>query len=251
MKKRKQSGFTLVELMIAIAVIAIIAGIALPGFLSSRMSANESAAISTLKSIASAQAQVQVTNAIDTDGDGAGEFGYLGELSGLVPARVSVGGAPAVGTPGIDELDPTIVSAGLGNVQPDALGNGVVTRSGYVFKLFLPGTPVGGVIPGVPEAGTGGGEAGTLPDPNTSELLWSCYAWPVDASRTGSRVFFLNQESELLFFSNNDTSYTGLVTPGTIPSYDAAYVAGAGGMGSNLAQGGAVSNDGNMWVQVQ
>jgi prepilin-type N-terminal cleavage/methylation domain-containing protein len=52
---KKKQGFTLIELMIVVAIIAIIAAIAIPNLLRSRMNANESAAIKTLKTILDAQ----------------------------------------------------------------------------------------------------------------------------------------------------------------------------------------------------
>ena len=142
-RRTKQSGFTLIELMIVVAIIAIIAAIAIPRLMSARLSANEAAAISTLRSVTSAQAQLQSSAAIDTDADGAGEYGYFGELSGVDPLRVSNGGVPAAGVAGTDELTPSILSIQFGNVV-----GSIVTRQGYMFQMWLPNATAAGLVPG-------------------------------------------------------------------------------------------------------
>jgi prepilin-type N-terminal cleavage/methylation domain-containing protein len=53
--KRKQFGFSLIELLIVVAIILVIAAIAIPNFLASRMAANESGAAQEVRAITTAE----------------------------------------------------------------------------------------------------------------------------------------------------------------------------------------------------
>ncbi|HKX45218.1 MAG TPA: prepilin-type N-terminal cleavage/methylation domain-containing protein [Planctomycetota bacterium] len=240
--KRKNAGFTLIELMIVVAIIAIIASVAIPRLLSARLAANESAAISTLRSISSAQAQLQSSGAIDSDNDGGGEYGFFGELSGADFLRESNGAVPPAPQLSADLLDPAMLSAAFGNVAAS-----VVTRSGYVFQMWLPGPAVGALVPGVAEAAGGG--MGAVTGPDNCEILWACYAWPLDANRTGNRVFMINQDGDIFSYNNRGAAvYDGV---GAGPGFDAAYLV-AGDMGSAIANAGAgqVGANGESWTTV-
>ena len=111
---RKQNGFSLIELLIVVAIILIIAAIAIPNLLRARIAANEASAVASLRTINTAE--VTYLTAYPTTG-------YSITLAALGPATAGACAAPTAANACL--LDFTLSSA----------STTALAKSGYYFGV--------------------------------------------------------------------------------------------------------------------
>ena len=116
MRSNKQKGFSLIELLIVVAIILIIAAIAIPNLLRSKMAANEASAVASLRTYNTSIVAYQTTYATDP----ATNLAQLGPVpSGTAPSSASA----------------DLVDSLLGSATP--------VKSGYTFSYTpVSATPV-------------------------------------------------------------------------------------------------------------
>jgi type IV pilus assembly protein PilA len=122
--KNKEKGFSLIELLIVVAIILIIAAIAIPNLLRAKIAANEASAVGSLRTINTASVEYSTT------------------YGGYPTTLVSLGG-PAGGTAASTsaELIDAVLAAGSKSGYSFAYTTGSTDSNGNILSYTLTATP--------------------------------------------------------------------------------------------------------------
>ena len=142
---RRANGFSLIELLIVVAIIGIVASIAIPSLLASRRSANEASAQSSLRTIQSCQLTYQSTA-------GRGDYGTLAQLRAEVLTDAVLGNGSKSGytfaaTPSAAGVRPAVFFATAVPIVTAGIGQTGTRRFGITEDGVIHGDTGGGLAP--------------------------------------------------------------------------------------------------------
>lgn len=169
---RAKKAFTLVELMIVLAVIAIIAAFAIPSLMKARSSANETSAVGTLRTFLSAQATYMNRNQI---------YGLMLELhaEGLIDNALANGKKSGYLFGELDTGSDYAYTICSMPIEDGRSGSKefCVTQEGTIFEAEFDSTgntlnPAGGDLEWDPTEGTGNVPSQFVEEPANNTATW-------------------------------------------------------------------------------
>ena len=173
--RTKQKGFSLIELLIVVAIILIIAAIAIPNLIRSRMAANEASAVACLRTLTTAMVSYSSTYgngnppdllSLQSPGTNPADCAHAGLVDDVLAGKIN-GGTPTT-----------------------------FTKSGYNFQYTTIGQPL--AMPTLTPPCSGPGFAQS-----------SINALPVSVGGTGSRGFLIDNTGVIYFTTNGTLPVVG------------------------------------------
>ncbi len=143
-----------------------------------RVLRNQEKACEALWDIFAAQRSAHLTQLVDSNGDGTGEYLFFDELLGIRKVR---GGD-------VEFTDNGNVRARFKRTPQD----GRTQYHGYMFQVWLPGE-----------------NGWETRDGASSDAGFRCYAWPVEFEETGKLAYCIDERGEVYASSNERTAYHG------------------------------------------